>query len=364
MWIKHLKLINFRNYQTLDVDFAPGALVIYGDNGQGKTNLVESLVVLSLLKSFREEERANLIMKGQDQAVLEAKASGISSKQLKVLIRKEGIEAFVNDKKERSQNSFIGQINVVSFVPRDVFLFKDSPRERRDFLDNEISKLSPAYEMAIRDYYKLLRERNESLSQPQVNETLLKVLTQKLALLDAEIRTRRYDFIAKLNQHLSEIYSGVTGTPNEFKLVYESFLPESENVTADIVTLMLNRYEEDRARHTTSIGIHRDDLRGYLNGDDVGSFASQGQQRLCVVALKLVLIDYIGAETGEQPIVVLDDILSELDEAHQKSLINHLQGKNQLFLTASSLAPEIKQELAKKGQIFNVINGNILKELV
>lgn len=365
MEIKSLHLTNFRNYQKLDLDFEKPTIVLSGSNGQGKTNLVEAISFISNLKSFRQDERTSLISQNQEFAVIEASLKKrVTTKKIKVVIRPESLEIFINDKPVKSKTEFRNETKVVEFTPRDVFLFKDSPRDRRALLDEEIAKLSPAHELALRDYYKLLKERNELLHQQNPNLTLLDVITHKISGINSEIIARRYGFIAKLNEHLSQMFLEVSGNKVDYQLEYISFIKQAENSPEAIYEILKKGLEEDLKKQTTLIGIHRDDFRGLLSNNDIGLYASQGQQRLCVIALKLELIRCLGVEFGEKPIAILDDVLSELDLDHQTTLINHLQGKNQLFITVSSLAPQIEREIKKKGEILKVTNGTIAKELI
>lgn len=361
MRINRVQLSGFRNYSKLDLKLSPNTTLLYGDNGQGKTNFIEALKFVSLLKSFREEERAVLIQKNADFAVIDiASENRVSKQNQKIVISENKLELWLNNKKIKSHSGFVGIINVVSFVPRDVFLFKDPPKTRRDFIDEEISKLSPAYEKAIKDYNKILKERNEALKQKNLDNALLEVLTKRLANLNREIISKRQRFIARLNDDLTPTFQGITQSAQKFRLEYSTFglgLTETQLYQAIIAAL-----DEDKARQNTTKGIHKDDIIGFIDDDKINSYASQGQQRLAVITLKLVLINFIEKEIDERPIVVLDDIFSELDIKHQKSLLNHLEGKNQLFITVSSLDEQIKQKVEQRSEILHVIQGTIIRE--
>ncbi len=362
MKINNIKLLNFRNYENLNLDVKSPSSLLLGSNGQGKTNLLEAIKFVSVLKSFREDERINLIKLGKESAaILIEEENLIGKKKLKCVLNGNKLDLFINDKHIKSHNDFIGQLNVVSFTPRDVFLFKDSRATRRYFIDEELSKLSPAYSLAVKDFSKVLKERNELLKKETLDETLLEVLTKRLAKLNREISVRRNAFINELNKDLSNKFSSITGEERKLNLEYRtSLLNLSEN---EIFEKTMEYLNEDKRRESTHIGIHHDDIMAYIDDKDVSIFASQGQQRAVVITLKLVLIENIKKSIGEEPIVLLDDVFSELDIKHQKNLLNYLKNKNQLFISIASIDEEIKKDIAKDSDILKVINGQIQREV-
>jgi len=363
MKINKLKLLNFRNYKRLETTFQDGTTLIIGNNGRGKTNIVEALYFLSVLKSFREEDNKTLIKNGEEFSTIEVEVENkITRLNLKVVLSDKGKQLFVNGKKTRKNSDFIGRINVISFVPKDAFLFKELPKIRRDFIDDEISKLSPSYNMAISDYVKILKERNELLHQSFVDEILLEILTNKMTKLSVEILKKRYSFINELNSLVNPIFQSLAKEEMVLELRYSSFINENEINEESIYSKIISKKEEDILKQTTIVGLHKDDLVGLINGKDISKYASQGQQRLSVIALKLALINYVQSHLCEEPIIILDDVLSELDNMRQINLLDYLNGNNQLFITTASLDESICKEIRSKYQVLEIIDGNIKRE--
>lgn len=364
MEVKELRLINFRNYKEVRLRLSKKTIILTGENGQGKTNLAEAIYFLANLKSFRGDDRESLIQNGKDFALIEAKVKTATGfKNLKAVISRENVATFLNGAPIKNRGEFKSESKAVCFFPRDAFLFKDAPRDRREKLDDEIAKFSPVHEFALKDYFKILKERNELLREKRYDPILMEVLTKKLAALNAEIAGRRYDFITEINREIGAVYSEIYGEKQSFMLKYVSFIQEEERDAETIYRRLTSNLAEDEEKRTTLLGIHRDDFKGFLNGADMSLYASQGQQRMGVIALNLTIIDRLERETTERPIVILDDVLSELDEKRQKSLLNRLQGDNQLLITVSSLGGRIERELMKNGEILNVKNGVITKRM-
>ncbi|MDD3383364.1 MAG: DNA replication/repair protein RecF [Bacilli bacterium] len=363
MKINKLKLLNFRNYKKLETTFQDGTTLIIGNNGRGKTNIVEALYFLSILKSFREEDSKTLIKNGEDFSTIEIEVENkITRVNLKIILNKKGKQMFINGNRVKKNSDFVGKINVISFVPKDAFLFKELPKIRRDFIDDEISKLSPSYNMAIGDYIKILKERNELLHQNPIDEVLFEILTRKMTILSVEILKRRYSFIKELNSMILPIFQKIAKEDMKLELLYSSFVSEKEISEEIIYEKIISRKNEDFQKQTTLIGLHKDDFIGLINGKDISKYASQGQQRLSVIALKLALIDYVQAQLNERPIIILDDVLSELDNVRQINLLDYLNGNNQLFITTASLDENISKKIRSKHQILEIIEENIKRE--
>lgn len=362
MIIESLKLKDYRNIQNIDVNFDDSINIIYGLNGQGKTNLVESIDFLSSLKSFRGDQTESLIKVESDFSLIEARFKEMSIKhQVRLVLSNKGVK-ITFDKQELKKNSdFIGIFNVITFSPNDVTLFKDSPKRRREFLDDEISKMSPSYYHLLLDYRKVLKERNELLKQEKFDTLFLEVLTKKIAQLNLEIIKRRVEFISKLNEILKDKFIEVSKIEKEVRIEYDTFIEENELTYEMVYQKIKEKYEEDLKYKSTQVGVHRDDLLFKIENKPLSIFASQGQMRLCIIATKLSLLDLSYKNTGSRAIVVFDDVLSELDEIRQTQILEKVPKDNQIFITSAQSKEQI-QQLLITGKMFRMNNGHLETE--
>lgn len=362
MIIESLKLKDYRNINNLDVNFDKSINIIYGLNGQGKTNLVESIDFLSSLKSFRGDQTESLIKIDSDFSLVEARFNEMSIKhQVGLVLSNKGVK-ITFDKQELKKNSdFVGIFNVITFSPNDVTIFKDSPKRRREFLDDEISKMSPSYYYLLLDYRKILKERNELLKQDNFDKLFLEVLTKKIAQLNLEIIKRRYDFIDKLNLILIDKFKEVSKIEKEVSIEYDSFISKEELDYEKVYQKIKDKQDEDLKYKSTQLGIHRDDLLFKIDEKELSIFASQGQMRLCIIATKLSLLDLSYKSTGSRAIVVFDDVLSELDEIRQTQILEKVPKDNQIFITCAQSKEQIKK-LLKTGKMFKMTDGQLETE--
>lgn len=362
MIIESLKLKDYRNINNLDVNFDKSINIIYGLNGQGKTNLVESIDFLSSLKSFRGDQTESLIKIDSDFSLVEARFNEMSIKhQVRLVLSNKGVK-ITFDKQELKKNSdFVGIFNVITFSPNDVTIFKDSPKRRREFLDDEISKMSPSYYYLLLDYRKILKERNELLKQDNFDKLFLEVLTKKIAQLNLEIIKRRYDFIDKLNLILIDKFKEVSKIEKEVSIEYDSFISKEELDYEKVYQKIKDKQDEDLKYKSTQLGIHRDDLLFKIDEKELSIFASQGQMRLCIIATKLSLLDLSYKSTGSRAIVVFDDVLSELDEIRQTQILEKVPKDNQIFITCAQSKEQIKK-LLKIGKMFKMTDGQLETE--
>lgn len=357
MIIEKIKLINFRNYPKCEVSFEKGINYIYGSNASGKTSLVESIYYLSLARSFRTTEDEHLINYESDFASIFSLINQYKQKKsLDVYLTKIGKKINLNKKQVRKISELKDVINCVYFIPKDVNLLKDPPKGRRLFLDLSISKLSNNYIDLISNYMKLLKERNEILRQKEINEILIETITDQMIEYSKEIYKYRKEYINNINEVISKIYKKITNSSKKIKIIYDSFIDNYENYS-DLAKLEFkNCYENDRKHKQTSIGIQREDFFITQNGKKVNIYGSQGENRLVVLALKLSVYELVNDE-NLKPIIILDDVLSELDETHQTSLIKYLETTNQVFITSTN-----KKEI-NKATYFKVENNNVIKEV-
>ena len=362
MIIESLKLKDYRNINKVEINFDESINIIYGLNGQGKTNLVESIDFLSSLKSFRGDQVESLIKVDSDFSLIDAYFNETSIKhQVRLVLSNKGVK-ITFDKQELKKNSdFIGIFNVITFSPSDVTIFKDSPKRRREFLDDEISKMSPSYYHLLLEYRKVLKERNELLKQDNFDKIFLDVLTKRISQLNLEILKRRYDFIDKLNEILKDKFKEVSKIEKDVVIEYESFVNKDEVNNETIYQKLKDKYEEDLKYKSTQLGIHRDDLLFKIDDKPLSVFASQGQMRLCIIATKLALLDLSYKSTGSRAIVVFDDVLSELDETRQTQILEKVPKDNQIFITCAQSKEQIKR-LLKKGKMFKMTDGQLETE--
>ena len=337
MQIKRIGLKNFRNHQSLSFDFSENLNVLTGNNAVGKTNVVEAIYYLSLARSFRTNDDEDLIKKNQDRAEIDAViVEGEITRKIKVIITKAGKVVMINGKNISKLSELSKCVNVILFQPKDVSLFSGPPKERRNFLDISISKKSAIYLDYISRYEKVLKERNDLLKADTINQTLLDVTTELMVKLSGSIISYRQMYVKDINDILNKITRALTGEEGKFELKYYPFVAYDANFTENAKKAFKRAEESDFKHKQTSIGVHREDISISLNGRDIATFGSQGENRIAALALKLspyFLID----DKDKKPIIVLDDVMSELDHNHQEKLIAFLRKFNQVFITGTKL---------------------------
>jgi len=351
MRLESIKISEFRNLKEIEIEGFDKINVIYGLNAQGKTNFVEAIAYLSLLKSFRSDDNLDLINREADFARIEATTSeGDRKQKLKVVINKLSTKTFLGNKEIKKIGDFIGTVNTITFSPEDVFLFKEAPRVRRSFLNNEISKISPAYYLAKNQLSKLLKERNELLKSDKIDMVLLETYNQQLAQLNSEIARKRLEFLNKIEKTASSKYQELSGDDIKIEIEYINQF-NGDYQAEHIEKLLMDKFEEDHQKGATQIGVHKDDFVLKLDGKNIAHYGSQGQNRLAALALKLAVIEVNKEKTGSEAIVILDDVLSELDKIKQKRLLDMLEKENQVFITTTQDADVANIAQAKKIKI-------------
>ena len=332
MIVKELELHNLRNYEYLKVNFNKGINYIYGENASGKTNILEAIYFLSLTRSFRTSETEELIKKDASFARILAKIDTQNlSKTLEISFNKSGKKILVNGKKVLKISELNSLINVISFIPKNTNLLKDAPKERRKFLNIYLSKFSNNYLKTLSVYEKILKERNDAFKAYKINPTLIDILTNQLISLNKEIYLYRKKFVNEINKYLANVFKEVSLTNEKLKMKYESFLNnQNENIENFLKNEFENIKEEEFKRKQTLIGIHKDDFKIYIDEKDVSLYGSQGENRISIISLILSLY-FLNKE--EKPIIVLDDVISELDEKHEENLLKYLENFNQVFIT-------------------------------
>lgn len=337
MILTRIALRNFRTYESLDLEVSPGLTLIVGGNGEGKTNLAEAIHYLSLGRSWRTQDDRLLLRKGSDSAHIEATVvEGPLKKEISIEILKTGKRILINGNPCRRLSEFSGLVNVIVFSPKDVPLFQEGPGERRSFLDESISKRSGEYLSLLMKYNRLLKERNALLKEENPNPETLNALTELLARTAEPLILSREEYVSLLNGVLPGLLSSLNGSPCEPRLTYRPFVRPGPEFVERALKAFEDARESDLSHRSTTVGVQREDISMSLNGIDLGDYGSQGQNRLCALALKLAPYLLI-QEEAKKPIVVLDDVASELDETRVRNLLSVLKGFGQVFVTATKL---------------------------
>ena len=337
MLIKRIGLKNFRNHQSLSFEFTDHLNILTGLNAVGKTNIVEAIYYLSLGRSFRTSEDIDLIKKNHERAEIDATIlEGELTRKIKIIITKTGRMVMINGKNISKLSELSKCVNVILFQPKDVMLFSGPPRDRRNFLDIAISKKSSIYLDYISRYDKVLKERNDLLKMDKVDQTLLDVTTELMVKLSGSIISYRQMYVKDINDILNKITRAITGEKGKFELKYYPFVPYDADYQENAKKAFKRAEESDFKHKQTSIGIHREDISISLNGRDIATFGSQGENRIAALALKLSPY-FLIEDRDKKPIIVLDDVMSELDNTNQERLIKFLRKFDQVFITGTKL---------------------------
>ncbi len=333
MIIKSIKLVNFRNYELNEFNFEKGINFIYGDNAIGKTNLVEAIYYFSLTRSFRTNNDGLLINKNASSFYLK----GFFIKQnrnynIDIVLDKNVKKITINDKSIKKVSELSNVINILSFIPGDVDLLKDAPKRRRDFLNTTILKNEPRYLKLMSDYEYLNKERNSLLKSESLDFNLLNVITFKLANVSYEIYKIRNEFIKKIEESVRLTYKEIFLKDIDVNIEYLTF-----NSSSDYIRKFIKIYEDNldndlKVGYSTN-GIQKDDFILKINGKEIGKFGSQGENRIACLILKLAI--YSLSKEDNKPILILDDILSELDKNNEDLLLNYLSKVEQVFITST-----------------------------
>lgn len=370
MHLENIEIQNYRNYEHAELSFSPSINVLIGENAQGKTNLIESIYFLALSRSHRTSRDRELIRWDSDFA----KVKGILKKKshsvpLEIILSKRGKNAKLNHLEQKKLSDYIGQLNVVLFAPEDLSLVKGSPSVRRKFIDMELGQMNKIYLYHLTQYQRVLRQRNQFLKQARYNKKhdtiYLEVLTEQLAAEAAEVLHSRFKFVRQLSKWANDVQNDISNEKEQLVISYRTTTNATAEMSVeDIFESLKEEYKSATTQEidqgTTTIGPHRDDLIFYVNDRNVQTYGSQGQQRTTALSLKLAEIELMHEMTGEYPILLLDDVLSELDDSRQTHLLKTIQDKVQTFITTTSL-DGVQMGLLNDPLIFYVDNGSILE---
>lgn len=359
MLIKEIRLRNFRNYAICSLTLSNGVNLFTGNNAQGKTNLLESLVYLSLTRSFRINDDRKLIRKDSPFADIRCICEKRGKrKELEAVIHPKGKTLLCDKVPMHKSSEFVGILNVILFSPDDIVLFQDSPQERRKVMDQEISKVSLKYLEAMSQYRKILKQRNAVLKKQERDRIYLETLTKQMSVLEAKIIDKRIEFCKIINAHMDRFYQKIADDPSvHISVAYKTCFKEVKE--SDILSFHLSLLERDMDLRVTSVGVHREDLCFFLNGQNIIETASQGQKRMAMLAFKLSLNEYIRNKTNEEAVLLLDDVLSELDNTKQKRLLELVSHSSQCLITATHIPESMKNARMRE---FHVVNGTIRQE--
>ena len=355
MWIKKIKIKNFRNYESEEINLEKNINIFYGQNAQGKTNIIESIFLCSLGKSFRTKKDKEMIKLNEQNAVVEVEYEK-SDRDGKIKIEignKKNI--YLNGIKIKKLSELLGNLNIVIFTPDDINILKGGPQNRRRFLDIMISQLRPNYMHILNLYIKTMEQRNNYLRQikeEHKDENLLEIWDEKLAEYAIKIYEYRKEFIEKIIKKLDIIHKNITNGEEQIELEYVTECDSKEKY----LKLLKERRKLDIIKGFTTKGVHRDDFMIYINKKEIKIFGSQGQNRTAMLSLKLAELQVIYDEIGEYPILLLDDFMSELDKTRRKNFLENIEGTQVIITGTEKLDIENLEYLE-----YNVSNGKVLK---
>lgn len=369
MFLKKLTLNHYRNYEQIEFNTNNSVNLFIGHNAQGKTNLLEAIYVLALTKSHRTHQDKELIQWNQKEAHLHCEVDKkYGACKLDLIISPQGKKARINGLEQKKLSNYVGTMNVVLFAPEDMEIVKGSPGVRRRFMDMEIGQIYPGYLYDLSQFQKILNQRNSLLKQYQsssANEAMLQIWNEQFVQYSVKIMKKRQNFILKLQKWAEQIHSSITSQHEQLKIQYIPSFQNIEYLDDEIVLfdqcmLKLTEMKNQEIRRGMSLaGPHRDDLLFYINDKQVQNFGSQGQQRTTALSIKLAEIQLIYEEVGEYPILLLDDVLSELDRHRQTGLIETFHDKVQTFITATDV-DLVHANRYHNASTYHISNGNCI----
>jgi DNA replication and repair protein RecF len=360
MIVKSVELSDFRNYESLNLKFDKGINILYGDNAQGKTNVLEAIYMSGTTKSHRGTKDKETIRFGKEEAhirtIVEKKGKEY---KIDMHIKKHKTKGIaINQMPIKKASDLFGVLNLIFFSPEDLNIIKEGPAERRRFLDLELCQLDKIYLYNLSKYNKILNQRNKLLKDmfqnPELKNTL-DIWDQQLITYGTKIIQRRKQFVEELNMIIFSIHKKLSGNREELFLSYEpdctdTYYPQK----------LCEARDKDERFGSTSVGPHRDDISFLIGNIDIRKFGSQGQQRTAALSLKLSEIELVKKIIGDEPVLLLDDVLSELDINRQNQLLNSLS-TTQTLITCTGLDEFIKNRL-KIDKVFLVTNGIITEK--
>ena len=355
MYIESVKLKNLRNYESLELDLSPGTNIFYGNNAQGKTNILEAIYLCGTTKSHKGSKDKDMIRFGEDEAHIRMMVNRDElSYKIDMHLRKNKAKGVaINGLPIKKASELFGVVNLVFFSPEDLNIIKNGPGERRRFLDLELCQLDKIYLTDLASYNHIVNQRNKLLKdiyvQPSLKSTL-EIWDMQMAEYGRRIIEKRREFIRELNETVRKIHYNLTGGLEELEVIYE---PSSE--AEGLESAISSNRERDMRMKLTSVGPHRDDLCVMANGIDIRRYGSQGQQRTAALSLKLSEIYIVKSKIKDTPILLLDDVLSELDSSRQNYLLDSISDI-QTLITCTGLDDFISHQF-RINRVFQVVQG-------
>lgn len=369
MRIRALRLANFRNYETLDFQPSGGLNILTGPNAQGKSALLESIYLLATSKSHRTSHDSEMIKIGQSFARVCAEIERLArpDTEIEVILRQgEKKIVRVNSVKQERIADAVGQLNAVIFSAADSDMVRGEPAMRRRFLNLEISQISPGYVYNLARYKRVLEQRNNLLKAVRAGAASaegLHLWNAQLVQYGAAVAAKRAQFLASASEVAAEIYQTLSGECETLKVSYRPGIGinaagEEKDIMEAFAAALAARMESDIARGTTGVGPHRDDVAINIDGLPAREYGSQGQQRTAAAALKLAEIELVLEYAGEEPVVLLDDIMGELDETRRAQVLRFAAGRCQTFLATTDLS-DVPAELLEQASVWSVRSGRV-----
>ena len=358
----NIKLTNFRNYEKLNLSFNPTKNIIIGENGEGKTNIVEALYVLALSKSFRGSKEEVIIKNGEDSTCIEGTVKSDYKDKYKLVLSKEGKKVFINNTKIDKISDYLSKINIVLFTSEDLKLIKDTPSTRRRLINIELSQYSNEYLKLLSNYNKVLKQRNAYLKMLYFNgnasRNYLDILTDQLVDIGSKLYNYRQDFINNISNYIENNYYKIT-KKHDLVLSYKSdFANKSKE---DLLKIYKKSLDKDITQGKTNLGIHHDDYIFELNGNNLRDYGSEGEQKNAIISLKMAEIDIFKNDLNIIPILILDDLFSELDKKKINNILDFISDDIQTFVTTTDLT-KVDKRLKIGSKIFKIKNGNIRED--
>lgn len=368
MKLNEIALHNYRNYKETTLNFSKNLNIFLGENAQGKTNLLESIYVLAMTRSHRTNNEKELIQWQELQAKINGSIDKYSGTiPLEIQLSNKGRKTKINYIEQKRLSAYIGQLNVILFAPEDLSLVKGPPQIRRKFINMELGQVDLVYLHNLVQYQGVLKHRNQYLKQlaekKEKDFLYLDILSEQLAEFGSKVLLARLSLIKKLKYWANQLHKKISHDKEQLTITYSSSITLPTILTQETLQQeFLRQLKENRKRElfkmTTFIGPHRDDLIFNINDQNVQIYGSQGQQRTTALSIKLAEIDWMHEELGEYPILLLDDVMSELDNERQLHLLETIEGKVQTFLTTTNLE-YLTDKLTVEPDIFTVHKGII-----
>ena len=364
MLIKNIILKKYRNYDNLNLTFNDKLNIFIGDNAQGKTNILESIYVLSLTKSYLGVSDRDLIKFNNSNCIIKGKIyKDDFLNDLEIKITQNSKKIFINSKEIKKFRDYISKFNVILFSPENIRMIKEGPSLRRKFLNIEISQINNKYVSKMNDFNYILKQRNELLKNDSINKIYFDVINDKYIDLSIYIYREREKFLNKINKYINSIYYDISSEEGlRISYICDFDLKKSNlELKEEFLKKLNDSFDREKKYGISLYGPHRDDFRFFLNDRDVSIYGSQGQMRMSVLSLKLSEINVFKDYTNDYPILLLDDIFSELDVSKRNNLIKYFSFDIQTIITTTDLNM-IDKSLLDNAFIFNINNGNVLKK--